>query len=82
MPNRKSKSVKAMGLPDVTDKIMDRSYQRSGVVAGGTLLSSGARQVTVSFPPAMAHRLRLAAAKNGVSASEMVRQCVSTALDG
>ena len=80
--NKKSKSVKAMGLPDVTEKIMNRSYQRAGVVAGGTLLSSGARQVTVSFPPGMAHKLKLAAAKNGVSASEMVRQCVSTALEG
>jgi antitoxin HicB len=40
----KSKSVRAMKLPRVASKIMERSYQRSGVVAGGTLLSSGARQ--------------------------------------
>jgi uncharacterized protein (DUF4415 family) len=52
----KSKSVRAMGLPDVTKKIMNRSYQRSGVVAGGTLLSSGVRQVDVGFRPVKADR--------------------------
>lgn len=75
------KSVKAMGLPDVDGKIMNRSYQRSGVVAGGTLLSSGARQATVTFTPPVFHKLKLAADKNGVSLSEMVRQCVSRVME-
>lgn len=81
-PNKKSKSVKAMGLPDVAEKIMNRSYQRSGVVAGGTLLSSRARQATVSFTTADFRKLQLAADKNGVSLSEMVRQLVRHGLDG
>ena len=76
-----SKSVRAMGLPDVDTKIMNRSYQRSGVVAGGTLLSSGSRQATVTFTPPTFHRLKLAADKNGVSLSEMVRQCVDKVLN-
>jgi hypothetical protein len=63
-------------LPSVSSKIMVRSHQRAGEVAGGTLLPSGSRQLTVSFPQRHAHKLRLAAAKNNVSASEMVRQCV------
>jgi uncharacterized protein (DUF4415 family) len=33
-------------LKSVASKIMNRSYQRSGVVAGGTLLSSAATQAT------------------------------------
>jgi hypothetical protein len=70
----------AIALPQAPPKIMNRSHQRGGAVARGTLLSSGARQVTVSFPPDMARKLELAAAKNGVSASEMVRQCVDNAL--
>jgi hypothetical protein len=37
-----------IGLPDVGNKIMDRSYQRAGVVANGTVLSSGSRQATIS----------------------------------
>jgi uncharacterized protein (DUF4415 family) len=53
----KSKSVRAMKLPRVGSKIMERSYQRSGVVAGGTLLSSGARQAeSVGFRPVEANR--------------------------
>jgi uncharacterized protein (DUF4415 family)/predicted XRE-type DNA-binding protein len=47
----KSKSVRAMKLPRVESKITERSYQRAGVVAGGTLLSSGARQARRG-PPA------------------------------
>ena len=43
------KSVKAMALPEVAEKVMKRSYQRSGRVAGGTLLSSGAKQTTANF---------------------------------
>jgi uncharacterized protein (DUF4415 family) len=40
----KSKSVLPMKLPRVGSKITERSYQRSGVVAGGTLLNSRARR--------------------------------------
>ena len=75
------KSVRAMALPEVSEKIMQRSYQRSGVVAGGTLLSSGAKQATVAFTPPTFHKLKLAADKNNVSLSEMVRQCVDIALN-
>ena len=75
------KSVKQMALPDVAEKIMARSYQRSGVVGSGTLLSSGAKQATVTFTPPTFHKLKLAADKNGVSLSEMVRQCVDIALN-
>jgi hypothetical protein len=70
----------AIVLPDVAKKIMARSYQRSGVVAGGTELSSRAKQATVSFPIADFRLLQRAAAKNRVSLSEMVRQLVSNAL--
>ena len=72
----------AIAPTEVSEKIMKRSHQRSGVVAGGTLLGSGARQATVSFTPPIFHKLELAAGKNGVSLSEMVRQCVNIALDG
>lgn len=75
-PKKKKKSVAAMGLPDVADKIMAHSYQRSGVVAGGSLLSSGARQATVAFQPPDFRWLKLSADNAGVSVSEMVRQCV------
>jgi hypothetical protein len=70
----------AMALPEVSEKIMKRSYQRSGVVAEGTSLSSGAKQATVTFTPLTFDKLKLAADKNGVSLSEMVRQCVDIAL--
>ena len=74
----KRRSVAAMGLLDVAeaDKIMKRSYMRSGVAASGTLLGSGARQATVTFKPPTFRWLALAASKNKVSLSEMVRQCV------
>src|SRR5260370_31652140 len=72
----------AIALPEAPQKTMKRSNQRSGVVAGGTLLGSGARQATVSFTPPIFRKLELAAGKNGVSLSEMVRQCVNIALDG
>jgi uncharacterized protein (DUF4415 family) len=52
----KSKSVRAMKLPRVETKIMERSYQRAGVVAGGTLLSSGRQARSVSFRPVEADR--------------------------
>jgi hypothetical protein len=76
MEKMKKRSVRAMALPDVAEKIMQRSYQRAGVVGGGTLLTSGARQATVTFTPPVFHWLKLAASQNGVSLSEMVRQCV------
>ncbi len=76
----KSKSVRAMRLPRVEAKIMERSYQRAGVVAGGTLLSSGARQATVTFKPGTFRLLELAAADNKISLSEMVRQLVDRGL--
>ena len=75
-PAGKRKSVAAKGLPDVNEKIMRRSHQRGGMVAGGTLLSSGARQATVTFTPPTFRKLKLAADKNEVSLSEMVRQAV------
>jgi hypothetical protein len=75
------KSIKAMAFPKIDQKIMKHSYQRAGVVAGGTLLSSGAWQVTVAFPADLTHILRLAAMKKKLSLSEMVRQCVRIALE-
>jgi hypothetical protein len=75
------RSVRQMALPEISEKIMERSYQRSGVVAGGTLLSSGAKQATVAFTPPTFRKLKLAADQNGVSLSEMVRQCVDMALN-
>jgi multidrug efflux pump subunit AcrA (membrane-fusion protein) len=77
----KSKSVRAMKLPRVDTKIMERSYQRAGVVGGGTLLSSGARQATVTFKPGTFRLLELAAADNRVSLSEIVRQLVDRGLN-
>lgn len=78
----KRKSVAAMNLPtiDAAEKVLKRSHQRSGVVAGGTLISSGNRQATVAFPAKEFHVLKLAAAKNGVSLSEMIRQLVHRGL--
>ena len=67
---------------EVSEKIMQGSYQRNGKAGAGTLLSSGARQATVTFASPVANKLQLAADKNGVSLSEMVRQCVDIALSG
>jgi hypothetical protein len=79
-------ALDAMALPVVSEKkimkVMPGSYQRSGVVARGTLLGSGARQVTAAFPQHLYDKLKLAAEKKGVAASEMVRQCVDIALNG
>lgn len=75
-PARK-KTARAMALPQVTEKIMKRSYQRSGEVAGGTLLASGARQATIALPPKVFRQVKFAADDAGVSFSEMIRQCVS-----
>ena len=78
----KERYVDAIALPEVSKKVMKRSHQRDGVVAGGTQLSSGAKQATVAFPSPIFDKLKLAADKNGVSLSEMVRQCVDTAFSG
>ena len=69
-------------LPKKFEQVMKRSRQRSSTVAGGTLLSSDAKQATLSFPAYMFNKLNLAAVEKGVSFSEMVRQCVRTALGG
>jgi predicted HicB family RNase H-like nuclease len=74
--------VDAMMLPAVPKKIMARSYQRSGKTADGTRLSSGAKQGTVAFPTDAFAKLKSAADKQGVSLSEMVRQCVDIVLGG
>jgi hypothetical protein len=66
--------------PHVEEKIMERSYQRAGIVGGGTLLSSGARQATVTFKPGTFDLLKEAAADNRVSLSEIVRQLVDRGL--
>jgi hypothetical protein len=50
-PPKKKQFVTAMKLPKVTKKVT-----RSGVVAGGTLLSSGAKQATVTFIPPTFHK--------------------------
>ena len=76
----KSKSVRAMGLPRVEAKIMERSYQRAKTVGSGTQLSSGAKQATVTFKPGTFRLLEMAAAENSVSLSEMVRQLVDKGL--
>lgn len=82
MTTSQKKSAAAMGLPKVDTKIMERSYQRSGEVGAGTLLSSGTRQVTCTFMPKDARKLQLAANHAGVSTSEMIRQCVRGYLPG
>jgi hypothetical protein len=69
-------------LPKKSEQVMKRSRQRSSTVAGGTLLSSDAKQATLSFPEHMFNKLNLAAVEKGVSLSEMVRQCVRSALGG
>lgn len=76
------RGVDAMMLPEVSEKIMKRSYQRSGMVAAGTLLSSGAKQATVAFTQATFDNLKLLADKSRVSLSEMVRQLVDIGLSG
>lgn len=72
----RSRVSKVFGLPEVTEKVMGHSYMRSGKVGEGTVLSSRARQVTCSFPPAMVDKLQVAAEDQGVSLSEMIRQCI------
>lgn len=61
------KPVKAMVLPDVADKVMKRSYRRSGVVAGGALPPSGAGQATVTLTPVAAERPSAGGAKGSVN---------------
>ena len=40
-------TVRVVGQPDISERIIQRSYVRDGVFAGGTLLSS--RVVTTRF---------------------------------
>jgi hypothetical protein len=47
--NKSNKSVTVMEVPELADKIVKRTYYRSGPVAKGTLLSSGARLDTVTL---------------------------------
>ena len=75
------KQMRALKVPKGEAKILERSYQRAGVGAGGTLLSSGARQATVTFKPDTFRLLELVAADNKVSLSEMVRQLVDRGLN-
>jgi hypothetical protein len=76
------RGVDAMMLPEAPQKTMKRSRQRSGAAGAGTLLSSGARQATVAFTAPTSEKLKLAAEKNGLSLSEMVRQLVDIGLSG
>jgi hypothetical protein len=73
--------VDAGALPE-SEQVMKRSRPRSGAVRDGTLLSSGARQITVPLPQHLYDKLKLAAEKKGVAVSEMARQCVASALGG
>ena len=79
-------ALDAKALPEVSEKnimkIMPGSYQRSGAVAEGTELSSGARQATVAFPASIFDKLKLAADEKKLSLSEMVRPYVDIALKG
>ena len=52
-------------LPKKFEQVMKRSRQRSSTVAGGTLLSSDAKQATLSFPEHMFNKLNLAAVEKG-----------------
>jgi hypothetical protein len=70
-----------MGSPKTGRNTMKRSYQWAGLVASRTPLSSGAREISVTFTPQTFQKLKLAADLNGVSISAMVRQCVQYLLD-
>ena len=74
-------STKAIASSKTGLKIMKRSYQRAGLVAPRTPLSSGTREVAVTFTSQTFHKLKVAADLNGVSISVMVRQCVQYLLD-
>ena len=70
-----------MASPKTVRKIMKRPYQRAGAVAFRTALSSGAREVEVTFTPQTFQKLKIAADVNGVSIPVMVRQCVEYLLN-
>ena len=74
-------SIKAVASPKTGQKIMKRSYQRAGLAASRTPLSSGTREVAVTFTSQTYQKLKLAADLNGVTISVMVRQCVQYLLD-
>jgi hypothetical protein len=74
-------SIKVPASPKIGQKIMKRPYQRAGVLASRTPLSSETREVAVTFTPQTFQKLKLAADLNGVSIPVMVRQCVQYLLD-
>ena len=71
----------SMASPKTAQKIMKPSYQRAGAVASRTPLSSGTREVAVTFTTQTFQKLKVAADMNGVSIPTMVRQCVQYLLD-
>ena len=71
----------SMASPKTVQTIMKRPYQRAGAVASRTALSSGAREVEVTFTPQTFQKLKIAADVNGVSIPVMVRQCVEYLLN-
>lgn len=60
-------------------KSMGKSYQRAGVVASGITIKGGGKQVTITLTPAQLDFVAKMAAREGVSLSEAVRQCVNVA---
>jgi hypothetical protein len=74
-------SFKAVASPKTGQKIMKRSHQWAGLLASRTPLSSGAREISVTFTSQTYQKLKLAADLNGVTISVMVRQCVQYLLD-
>ena len=74
-------SIKALASPRTGQKIMKRSHQWAGALASRTAVSSGTREVAVTFTSQTYQKLKLAADLNGVSISVMVRQCVQYLLD-
>jgi hypothetical protein len=74
-------SIKALASPGTGRKIMKRSRQWPGVLSSRTALSSGTREVAVTFTSQTFQKLKIAADLNGVSIPVMVRQCVQYLLD-
>ena len=78
MKRLERETMKIMASPKIGQK---RPYQRAGVLASRTPLSSETREVAVTFTSQTFQKLKLAADLNGVSISVMVRQCVQYLLD-
>jgi hypothetical protein len=81
MKKPERESIKATASPKTGQKTMKRSYQRAGVVASRTPLSSDTREVAVPFTSQTYQKLKLAADLKGVTIPVMVRQCVQYLLD-